>query len=423
MDQQETTHAERVQMIELHQRGKSLSQIAEEMKCNYYTVRKWWRKYRQNGWEGIEVRAKGPPLVGRMGRFSPLVKYVALRLKREHPGWGPDKLRLEMSRRTSLQTSRLPNRSTLAGYLAQFRNRLYRKNRPATKRPDTEKMQSNEPHQCWQVDFKGDVTIANGHLTLMPFMVCDEASGAPLAGLIHTIKAKGNRTGLTTWDVQADLRQIFDDWGLPDALRMDRDPLLVGDARQQWPGLLLLWLVGLGVQPIINRAYRPTDNAIIERNHRTWGSDVMLGQTYNSEVEVQAETDQAFADRRGYLPSRHKGCDRQPPVIAFPALNIQRRSYAVLQEYTIFDIKRVDAYLQRWEWRRPVDSQGKIYFADEKFFVGRQYHKQIVKILFDPQTRRFRCLSMAGTEIARLEVMKISQAYILQTLPENLGTT
>jgi len=68
---------------------------------------------------------------------------------------------------------------------------------------------------------------------------------------------------------QADLRALFCRWGLPDALRMDRDAVFVGSCRLEWPGTLLLWLIGLGVQPIINRAYRPTDNAIVERNHQT----------------------------------------------------------------------------------------------------------------------------------------------------------
>lgn len=37
-----------------------------------------------------------------------------------------------------------------------------------------------------------------------------------------------------------------------------------------------------GVQPIINRAYRSTDNAIVERNHQTWYAHVLDGVAYSS---------------------------------------------------------------------------------------------------------------------------------------------
>ena len=105
-------------------------------------------------------------------------------------------------------------------------------------------------------------------------------------------------------DVQADLRALLCRWGLPDALRMDRDAVFVGSCRLEWPGTLLLWLIGLGVQPIINRAYRPTDNAIVERNHQTWQAHVLEGSAYTDLIAVQAATEQAFADRREALPSR-----------------------------------------------------------------------------------------------------------------------
>jgi hypothetical protein len=175
--------------------------------------------------------------------------------------------------------------------------------------------------------------------------VSDEASGAPLARYLHVLKTKGDRKGLTMRDVQSDLRLVFTQWGLPDALRMDRDSLFVGSCRLEWPGTLLLWLVGLGVQPIINRAFRPTDNAMVERSHRTWKNDVLVGSRFVDLLALQARSDQALEDRRCYLPSRHKGCNYRPPAQAYPDLMIPRRRYPTSQERMSFDLQRVDAYL------------------------------------------------------------------------------
>jgi hypothetical protein len=103
------------------------------------------------------------------------------------------------------------------------------------------------------MDCQGEMPIAGCQCVISPLALHDEASGAPLARCIHVVKATGNRHGITTRHVQNDLRQVFTHWGRPDAIRMDRDALFVGSTRLEWPGTLLLWLVGLAVQPIINR--------------------------------------------------------------------------------------------------------------------------------------------------------------------------
>ena len=413
MKRADTTHAERVDIVERHRAGETLSAIAMHLDLNRYTVRKWWRAYRDRGWAGLQPKPKGPSKVGPMGRFDPIVKYVALRLKREHPAWGPDMLRLHMSRRPSLQGVRLPKNTALWSYLHQFGARLVQPQRLSTTRPSCPVLRAAEPHQCWQMDFKGDEVVAGCHCAVAPWAVSDEASGAPLACRIHALKRKGNRAGLTVRHVQDDLRHTFARWGLPDALRMDRDPLFVGDTRLQWPGTLLLWLVGLGLQPIINRAYRPTDNAMIERFHRTWKGDVLTGGQFTDLAVLQARSDQALHDRCFHLPSRHRGCRRTPPAIAYPTLTSSRRDYTPATERVLFDLKRVDAYLARWTWRRFIDISGQISLANRNHHVGYRYREQVVKVRFDPDTREFVCTSADGKELKRLVVPEVSQDHIL----------
>jgi len=413
MKPRETTHAERVEIVERHQDGETLSAIAESLHLSKYTSRHWWRAFRDDGWSALEPRAKGPPANGPLGRFDPLVKYVALRLKREHPAWGPDMLRLHMERRPSLQGLPLPKSTALWSYLHPFGSRLFARRRLPTKRPSFPPVRATLPHQCWQMDFKGDLVVSGCQCAISPLALTDEGSGAPLTRRIHVLKAKGNHQGLTTRHVQHDLRRVFAQWGLPDAIRMDRDPLFVGSPRQDWPGTLLLWLVGLGVQPIINRAFRPTDNAMVERSHRTWQGDVLTGRQFSDLIILQAESDQALEDRRIHLRSRHRGCQGMPPAVAYPELLAPRRAYHTGRERDLFDLERVDAYLAEWEWRRQVDVTGKISLANRNLLVGRHYRGQVVKVHFDPQTRQFVCLSAAQKEIARLQLADVSLDHIL----------
>jgi hypothetical protein len=346
-----TTHTLRVEIIERHLTGASLPTVAAALHLNLYTLRKFWRSYQQHGWAGLRPRALGPPVTGQLSSFHPRVKYVLLRLKRQHRGWGVDKLRLELTRRPSLLGLPLPQRSALAAYLAQFGARLRRPRRHPTQRPPASPPTTlTAPQQCWQVDVKGDAAVPGCGLRIAPFLVCDSVSSTPLGGQVHAIRGRGNRTGLGMRDVQADLRALFTRWGMPDALRVDRDPLFVGSSRLEWPGTLLLWLIGLDVQPIINRAYRPTDNAIVERNHQTWQAHVLEGPAYASLDAVQVATEQAFADRRAQLPTRHAGCARRPFLAAFPTLLTPRRPYHPAEEGQLFDLARVDAYLAGGVW-------------------------------------------------------------------------
>ncbi len=412
-----TSHAIRVAMVERHLAGEPLEQIATAMQLRFYTVRTYWRAYRQHGWAAIQPPRAGPPPSGPLGHAHPRIKYVLLRLKRQHPGWGVNKLRLALTRRPSLQGLELPQRSALAAYLTRFSARLQRPRRRPTQRPPIPALRPLvQPHQGWQIDFKGDEAVA-GVGRVAPLMVCDTASGAPLAGIIHTVQARGNQQGLTARVVQADLRLVFTQWGLPEVMQMDNDARFIGSCRREWPGQVLLWLIGLGVQPHINRVYRPTDNAIVERNHQTWTAHVVVGQQYADVAALQAATDQAFADRIDLLPTRNPRCGGQPPSVAFPTLREPRRHYDPAHEADLFDLARVDAYLAGWRWERTVDRSGQISLANRNYRVGTSYHGQIVRVQFEPTTRACVGRLIDGTEVLRTHLVEFEADHICGRIP------
>ena len=414
MHHRTTSLAQRVALVERHQAGESYHQIARDLGLNYYTVRKWCRQQRRFGWAGISHGSAAPRRRGALSHFSHLVKYVALKLKRQHPGWGLDKLLLEMRRRQSLQRQRLPKRSSLYTYLKSFYPRL-RAHRPPRSQPAClTQARAHEVHQCWQMDFKGDVSFV--HLgKVKPFIVCDEHTSAPLAAILHP----GQPGTVTMNDVQHDLRRVFEQWGLPDGLRMDRDPVWVGSSRLDFPSRLLLWLVGLGVTPLINRPHRPTDNAQVERCNGIWVEHVARGLQPRTWDELQQQTDQAWHDRRELLPSRNPRCAGQPPARAVPALHWPRRRFARDAEAQLFEIERVFAYLAAWRWQRVVDITGQISLGGFNRRIlpqmPRARRRQLITLRFDPQLRLFAAFTLDGLRLSTFTLPYLSPDFLMGT--------
>jgi len=409
-----TSHAQRVAMVRRHHEGVTLSAIASEMGLNLYTVRKWWRAFRKDGWPGLVGGRRAARGSGPLARFDPLVRYALLRLKRTHPGWGPDKLRLALQRQPSLKGRRLPGRSTIAAYLSPYLMRLQPDRETVSQPPQILVTAAQLPHERWQMDFKGQMSF--DHVgRVKPFQICDDFTCAPLACILHVVDDGQSRHPLTARHVQANLRRAFADWGLPEAIKMDRDPLWVGSARLQWPGIILLWLAGLGVTPVINRPYRPTDNPRIERTNRTWWNDVGRGARYDSLAAMQRASDQARHDRLFLLPSRNPACNGRPPVLACPQLLDPRRPFDPTAEATLFSMERVYAYLHSWRWDRKVDKQGCISMADCNRRVSRAHVSQVVQITFDATERQFTACDAAGQVLRHFTLPVIDAQHICGT--------
>lgn len=418
MTNRTTSHAQRLEIVHRSQQGRSYHQIAVALGLNYYTVRKWCRRYQRQGWSGIEPLPVATVRSGSLRHFHPLVKYGTLKLKRQHPGWGLDKLRLELQRRPSLAGHRLPKRSTLHAYLRQFYPRL-RRHRPArTQRPPTAARRASAPHQCWQMDFKGAYPFATLG-KVKPFIVCDEYCSAPLAGILHS----GQPGAVTMRDVQRNLRHLFAQWGLPDSLRMDRDPVWVGSSRLEFPSLLMLWLVGLGVTPIINRPHRPTDNAQVERCNGIWVDQVARGATPATWSELQHQTDVAWRDRRECLPSRNPACGGRPPVLAVPELLRACRPYHPQQEAALLEMQRVYTYLAGWRWQRVVDVSGQFSLGGYQAHVPRRYVGHLLNLHFDPLAAEFVAATIDGQTLKRFLLPLLEPTTLIGTGSLSLDTS
>jgi len=392
-----TTPDQRRSFLEQHTAGLLYRQIADAAHVSLMCVRYWCRRL-SKGHPAETMYTRQPR--GILQTFHPLVRYVLLRLRREHQHWGPSRLRFQMSKRPSLSGLRLPCAASIGYYLHQWEKfrRPLREETP-TPRPNA----PTRVHEEWQVDYKMDIPIADG-VCVHLLDIRDPVGAAVIGSFQHPGGQKGRRPRYLTFpEVRADLRLCFARWQtLPDRIQTDNEGVFIGKPHSEFPSLFVLWLKGLGVEHVGIQPGKPTENAHVERQHRTVHDYGLVGCTASA-AEIQTVLDQAMQDINRDLPSRAQGCHGRPPLSAHPELLQPRRSFSPVMELAVFDLRRVDAYLATLTWKRKVGKKGQVNLGGQtrKYLVGREYAGQRVVARFDHRDRTFVFYDGKGDEIRR----------------------
>lgn len=382
-----TTLAQRAAFIQQHAQGKTFAAIGHAYSVSWQCVRFWWQRFRRG--EGVSSHYGGKRHSVLM-RFTPLVRYAILRLKLTHPAWGPHRIRYHLQQRPALRGQQLPSATQIGRYLHQW----VRFRRPGKRYRETQSQPApaTHVHQCWQVDFKLGIALADG--TQVNLHTVHDPVGEVCIAVRVTPAGPVNRkpTRVRLDELQTTLRLGFWRWGtLPEAIQTDNEALFTGNPTERFPARLTLWLVGLGIRHQMIRPGKPTDNAAVERNHRTLNDYVVKGQPFASLSALQHRLDQAWYELAFALPSYAQGCAGQPPVIAHPELLRQPRPYQAQLEWSLFDLQRVDRFLAQFTWVRKVTASGQVSLGGQHHYysVGRAYANHQVWVRFDPADRHF----------------------------------
>jgi hypothetical protein len=394
-----TSFVDQDQFIQLHRAGQSYHAIGRQLGWARETVRKYCR-----------AAGRPPAKLGRpegfLRRVGPLVRFAALRLKRQHPGWGPIAVLDELSQLPQLAGQRLPSRSQLAAYDHQFGDRLVTPSLHRRLPPPSAPLPDYPQRIVFQLDAQERLSLPR----LGRFDRIDiRAPGwGLLVGCYPHPAERNQRVSLA--QTRDDCRATFEQWGLPDVLQTDHDQLLVSSGNYPFPSDFSLWLTALGIHHYL--IARVIQNGSVERSHRTCdkqmvrGSDPADWPTFLALVQAE----QVRLNER--LPSRAKACQGQVPLVAHPEARTPRRPYRRDTEAQLFDLGRVHTYLALSRWIRLTSDRGQFNLGDRVWSVGSAHAHQPVVITFDADAKCFTVTSQAGTFLKHLPSDWLSPARI-----------
>jgi transposase InsO family protein len=159
---------------------------------------------------------------------------------------------------------------------------------------------ASAPNEEWSIDFKGWFRTRDG-TRCDPLTITDTASRFLVEVRIVDPTGAG---------VRGALERVFQDIGLPDAIRSDNGAPF-GSAGAGGLSALSVWWLKLGIEPRYIPPASPQDNGRHERMHRT-----LKAETSKPPAETAAEQQRRFdAFRRHFNEQRpHEALDQMPPI-------------------------------------------------------------------------------------------------------------
>jgi transposase InsO family protein len=338
-------------------------------------------------------------------------------LKKSHPHWGPESIKLELKQDATFSRQKLPSNARLSELFQQVCPECVQPRNQRITRPKQGGVKG--PHQRWQIDTKEQVRVGSDFVSLLELR--DLFTGLMIGSQAFITTTEKHWRRLSLAENQQALRQAFQAWGMPLEVQTDHDGVYINPNDHRFPSIFTLWLVGLGITHVTSRPYRPTDQGSIERNHRTLGDFAWKDQIFDQVGDLQQALDQHQQRYNQAYPSKAAHCQGCPPLVAFPEAGSTGHPYHPANEWDSFDLNRVDAYLAQFIWTRTISTNGRAYLGNQRYGLGRTYRGQKVSIRFLPAARTFRFESADGTVLKELPALGLAKEDILGFLPADLA--
>jgi putative transposase len=247
---------EKVRLIAaLVAREESVTAVCEQLGISRKTAYKWLWRYREHAAAGLRERSRAPHVVP--WAINDAQAQAILGVRREHPSWGPKKLRAKLDQRAPGQSWPAP--STI-GELLRREGLTHPRKRRRCASPSASCLRTAvAPNDVWGIDYKGWFISGDGARCL-PLTLSDGYSRYLLCAKLV------ERTGYA--DCHRELERVFREYGLPRAIRSDNGSPFASVGAG---GLsrLSVWWIKLGITPERIEPGKPAQNGRHERMHKT----------------------------------------------------------------------------------------------------------------------------------------------------------
>jgi transposase InsO family protein len=287
-------------VLEVLEAGLPVTEVADRYGVSRQSVHTWVNRYRAGGLEGLADRSHRPNRCPH--QLAAAVQAKVCELRRQHPGWGPQRLRHELERRG---VEPLPSR--MAIYRVLVRNQLIvpggRRRQRAWRRFERER-----PMQLWQLDLI-ELPLADGAKVKVLTGVDDHSRYCVSAQAMVRATGRAVCRGLV-----AALRR----YGVPEEILTDNGKQFTGRFGKPRPAEVLFERIlrENGITHRLTGVRSPTTTGKVERFHQTLRKELLASLPPLPTLEVAQQVLDAWVE--DYNQRRpHQALGGQTPAERF----------------------------------------------------------------------------------------------------------
>jgi transposase InsO family protein len=235
--------------------GAQVTEVAGRYGVSRKAVYAWLGRYREGGLAGLADRSHRPR--GHPWQLGAEVEALLVRLRTDHPRWGPRRLVHELGR---AGVDPVPSRSTV--YRVLVRHHLVQARPRKRRREDFVRWERPGPMQLWQMDVMGSVRLEDGSEAKLISGIDDHSRFAVIAVVVA--RASGRA-------VCAAFTAAMEAYGVPEQVLTDNGKQFTGKYGKPRPSEVLFDRICRmnGIEHLLTKVRSPTTTGKVERWHQS----------------------------------------------------------------------------------------------------------------------------------------------------------
>src|SRR5438093_3895778 len=263
------------------QDGWKVTEVAARLGVSRQSVHAWIARYERGGLAALADRSHRPSACPH--QIPAKVEAAICELRREHPGWGPRRIRHQLAKRG---VEPVPGRSSI--YRCLRRHGLIELRRRRKRRNEFRRWERDRPMQLWQMDVMGGVELDDGTELKVVTGVDDHSRFCVAAGLVARATSKA---------VCEVLAASLARYGTPDEILTDNGKCFTGRFGPHPVEVLFDRICREnGIAHRHTGVRSPTTTGKIERFHQSLRKEFLADRTFPSLEAAQAELDRWVQD-------------------------------------------------------------------------------------------------------------------------------